>query len=334
MRKQMKIFFEGDLQIYKSNSEYNKDSARFNAVKLYTDWVINNPKLNNKETIYFSLGDFFERALPSPEEYELGMYYLSQGKWQEKYILGGNHCYSRIKDTYSIQPFSKLKDTTLIFKPEELDIEGISCLCLPYFYDNVYSDLKPMKEEYESLVGDYDIIATHIQDENNTMFGNNQSINISKLKGQRIQGHLHAIKDNKDGYVNSPLANTKAEILDKRYCFLYDIETKTIEKIEIPNFLNYSEVVYPEPITVNKEENSYTLYTIREVTDKQTVIDFYRQTNPNIYIKEIVKKKLQTMTEQYESQAQKSILDFFNEYSQENKLNQEVQSIITELLPI
>ena len=333
--KATKIFFEGDLQIYNPSSEYNKDSARFKATEAYIDWVLNNPKLNNEDIIYFSLGDFFELSHPLPSENELGLSYLTQGKWKHKYILSGNHCYNRLRNDFSISIFNKLLNTTLIKKPQELDIEGLSTLCLPYYYDNIYSDLKPMKVEYENMQGEYDIIISHIQDETQAFISNDpNSINISKLKGERIQGHLHAVKNNVSGYVNSPLANTKGEVLDKRYCFLYDIETKIIEKVEIPNFLNYSELSYPEKLTNEKIGEFFTLFTIKDYTDKQTAIDFYRKDNPNLYIKEMIKKKLQSVSDEYKSQSKKSIKDFFEDYSSENKISKELSNIILEKIAI
>jgi len=328
----MKIFFEGDLQIYKSFSEYQSESARFEATKLYIEWVLNNPKLNNKEVIYFSLGDFFENSLPSPEEYNLGLHYLSNGEWKEKYLLAGNHDYNRIKDSYSIDPFSKLPNTTLIKKPGVMTNFGdLRVLTLPYYYDHIFTDLKSMKEEYENMSGEYDLVVTHIQDESQE-FGDRGSIDISKLKGNRIQGHIHAVENNLSGYVNSPIPCTKGEVLDKRYCFLYDTETKWIEKIEIPNFLGYEEVIYPNEL---KEPTSpYTLYTIKDYVDKASTIDFYKSKNPDMYIKEMVRKKLQTLEDFKAEVHKKTTLDYWEDYSLENKVDEQVYNLVLNKLKL
>ena len=279
----MKIFIEGDLQI-KSNTE-----VEFKSRQDYIEWVLNNPNLNNEDTIYLSLGDFFDSANPNPIDYQLGLYYLQNLKCKQKIIIAGNHDYNRLKNSYSIDPLQEIDGVTLIKKPDKNLVFAsgdyqLKAIVLPYYYDYIYDDLKSMREEYESYEGDYDVVFGHIEDETQE-FGSSTGIDISKLKGTRIQGHIHI---GGKGYLESPVPNKTNEMLDHRYVYLLDIETKNIEKVEVPDLLRFETVRYPDlPKTTSSK---YLFLDILDSIDRTKTEELY--SHDNTFIRSIRGKQL------------------------------------------
>lgn len=322
----MKIVLEGDLQVSSGLNEYNSKSFHYEARKQYIEWFLNNPKLNNEESIFFSLGDLTESSLPSPRDTELLVYYYSNLKHHKKYILAGNHDFSRDKNTYSFAPLTKLSKVEAFYKPQDLTIGSSTIKVLPYFYDHIFPDMKSMKEEYESYEGVYDLILFHFEDETQD-FGNGGSINI-KLKGKRVGGHIHVGGQN---YITSPLPNKSNEVLPERHIYIYDTETKEIEKEIIPNFLDYKVVKFPEPIERRDEDTPFVAFEIRDYVNKEEALKLYReQWGEDFYVHKMVKQTLLESGDTERSDKVRSVLELWEDYKNNNKVDKKVSEIVYE----
>lgn len=319
------MIIEGDLQIRSDKSTYNDASVHYLARKNYIEWILSSD-LNIEENIFCSLGDFFELSHPTPRDMKLAIYYLSNLKCKRKIIIAGNHDYDRYRNSYSIDPLAEIPGVELIKKPIDLVIEGVSFKILPFFYDYIFSDLESMKKEYESLSGTYDFILTHVSDETQN-FGGTEGINLSNLKGERLQGHIHT---GGKGYVESPLPNKTSEVLKERNLRVLNLETKEVLKRKIPQFLEYITVVYPEKITKSFSESLINL-TITEAPDKTLALDHYKKEYPDAFIKEVRKKVLKEIPKEgISSKKVRPIKELWDSFSTENKVDKEVSTLVLE----
>ena len=177
------------------------------------------------------------------------------------------------------------------------------------------------------MEGTYDFIIFHFEDETQE-FGNEKTINLSKLKGKRIGGHIHVGGKN---YVPSPIPNKSNEVLPERYLYLLDTETKELEKILIPNFLDYQSVNLYEDI---KPSNAlYTVYEIRNYVNKEEAISYYRKKyGEDFFINKMVKQSLTESSEHKRSEKVRSTKELWEDYKKEKKVNKEVDKIVTSLL--
>uniref|UniRef100_UPI00405639D6 metallophosphoesterase n=1 Tax=Candidatus Electrothrix sp. TaxID=2170559 RepID=UPI00405639D6 len=324
----MKIIFEGDLQVSSSVNEYNSESFHYLARKAYIDWFLSQPELNNEDVLYWSLGDLTESSIPSPRDTQLLVYFFSQMKNKQKYIIAGNHDYNRGKGSYSFDPLTELEGVTAFTKPCEKDIDELSFKILPYYYDFVYPELKSMRENYESYKGEYDFIIFHFEDETQS-FGDNQGINLSKIKGKRIGGHIHVGGEN---YLMSPVPNKSNEILPERYLYLLDTETSEIEKILIPNFLDYGVVNYPNPIE-KKSDALYTAWEIRDYVNKQDALSLYKeQWGDNFFIHKMSRKGLVESSDTERSNKVRTIKELWSDYKSSNKIDSNVSKLVENAL--
>lgn len=329
------LLVEGDLQNRSDyNEEYNTESIHYLASCKYTRWVISNPKLNNEETGYFSLGDMSETSNPNPRDTSLMFNYLLNLKSPKKFILAGNHDYNRDKNTYSFDPLLELSDVEAFKKPTELELGNCKFKILPHFYDNIYQDLKSMKEEYEGYTGDYDFIFTHIADETQD-FGGGHGIDISKLKGTRLQGHIHT---GGKGYVTSPLPHKSSEVLDHRYLYKINLETKEVEEIEIPKFMTYESVKYPEPVDFSKLDCDLVNLEIRDYVNKEEAYNFYKEQfekeDKLFFVYKMIKKRFSENGEEDRVRSDKvrSIKEIYLDFKRDKKLNPNVANIMEQYI--
>lgn len=328
----MKIFFEGDLQTRSDyNPDYNKESVHYLSRKAYIEWVLSNPKLNAEDVVYFSLGDLTETSIPMPRDTDLLTYYFSKLRNKKKYILAGNHDFNRAKRSYSFQFLDNLEGVETILKPQELEIGGSSFMCLPYYYDNFYEDLKPMREEYEAMEGSYDFVVTHIQDHTQKFSEDDESIDTRKLKGERIQGHIHLPSP---GYPGSPVPNKSSEVAEARFVWLVDTETKEIEKIMIPTFLDYAVIDYPKEITIKPKEGTYVNFMINNYEgDRFSVLEKYRKEwGDNFFVYKMVRKSVQENSDHERMQKIETTKELWDRYVKTKRVKSDISKIVSGLL--
>jgi hypothetical protein len=312
------VYVAGDLQA-RSDTEFH-----YLARQRHLDWELDNPKINNENTIHFFLGDITEDSKPNSKELALLVRFYESLRCKEKWILGGNHDLNELKKTWSFDPLLELNGVKAFKKPEVVKVGMLSWLMLPYYKDSVFKDMKPMKEEYESYEGSYSFISHHFEDE--TMnFGTNNYIDISKIKGTRVGGHLHT---GPEGYLPSPVPNTKAEMLDERYGLLINVDTWEIEKIIYPKNLAYVSIDYEEDIPKNiLEEYPLIALTVNNVLDESKIREKYTNYE-NVHIRRLNTSSYMNKEEIKKEGKVRPLEEYWNIFKKERNVKPNVISLI------
>lgn len=315
-----KIYVTGDLQARSDHPFHYK------AREIHLDWERNNPLINNEETIYFSLGDITEDSKPHSKELALLVKHFEELKNPEKWILGGNHDLNEIKKSWSFDPLLELEGVKGFKRPEEVNIQGLSILMMPFYKKSVFKNFSPMKEYYEALEGKYDFVAFHFED--HTMdFGAGTSIDTRKIKGYRLGGHIHTGGEN---YLPSPVPNTKAELLPERYGLLIDIETKEVEKIVYPNNLTFVSIEEGQDIPPSAlDDFPVVALTVNNVLDETKVRETYTNYE-NVYIRRLNKPSTINKEEIKKEGKVRTLLEYWKTFKEHRGVSEEVSKIIEE----
>jgi len=253
------------------------DEPFFSAKKDYFQWVIQQD-FNNKDNIAIHVGDLFHSNHPTPREYDLAYWFLQKLRFSKVFILSGNgiHEYNRVKETYAIKPLDRIDNVEIIIKPQESKLGNLNILFLPWIPSRYYNDMT-MREWYEGLPEkEYDYIFGHFA--HKEFYGT--EIDISQLKGKKRMGHIHVPDDEYVG-VNTITRADEKGIHCRLNCI--DMFTGEEELIEIPKFLDYYEVEYPNKLPDNIEAR-YSIWTVTNAPSKEKAEQKYSY----IYIKNIV----------------------------------------------
>jgi len=240
----------------------NKEPYRKSKIELL-DWLLNNYK---DETIIF-LGDLFDVNYIHSDLVYYTMDVLKHFK--KVYLLTGNHDVLRYKRFGNIlMPFEHFSNITVITDVEEIEIEGMRCLFLPYKNDH-----KKMKE-YENLKGAYSKIFTHITPVE-VAFGD-EGIQLN-FEGEYIHGHTHIYpqksfidtNNQKHFIIGVPLPTRNGEEKQEHKIFKIELNKK-IEEIKVPEFMTIQTIKFGEEIT-----NKNDIYNIIDAPDKKSVYEKY-----------------------------------------------------------
>ena len=235
-------------------------------------------------------------------------------KIDKTYILNDNHANSKNKGS-SIIAFD-FEDVYSYLDFEEVDIEGIKCLMLPFNYDY---------RKYSELEGRYDFIFTHITPVE-CQFAN-EGLLFPKLKGTFIHGHTHLPMEFVDKYNNKhivlgvPLPTRHLEAFDHK---IIEIKNKEIHYINVPFYFKYETIEYG---TI--PENKNNIYNIINAPSKKLALEKYK----DYYIRNHGIKLLrnefnhETLKDEFESG---NILSKFNTFIVEKQLSEEVAKCCSE----
>jgi hypothetical protein len=151
------------------------DDQRLKVFSDFWDYFLKEIHQDGEDIIF--LGDIFDKSLMSGEVIDLFIEKLQQAKNSHKYILQGNHDYSK-QFRSIIKPLRWIDNVTIIDDIKEIELLGNKCLFLPYRYT--------AKEDYKDVDGKYDYIFLHITDPKDQF--SNEGIEI-KAKGKKVYGH-------------------------------------------------------------------------------------------------------------------------------------------------
>jgi|GEM_PF-1573196 len=291
----------------------------YKSKKLFINWFVEQD-YNNKDNVLLFLGDIFDKCPPDPITNELVIDFFNKLKFKEIIVLSGNHDYSGIIKQNALIILDKYNTVNVVYQAENKLIEGLDCLLLPFYYDNTYN-LPKMYDYYSNLPKDkfkreYDYIFTHIEDES-INFGNKKGIDLSYIKGKRVQGHIHK---NMIGYLNTPLVNRYDERNNKGY--ILEIEKDKKEKIyTVPQFLDYYDIEYPNDLIFDID---IPVFTISNVEDVDNVKNYYisKYKDKQLYFRNFVKNKQDIKDNENSYDIDNlSIETIFNEFIIEKQLN-------------
>lgn len=297
------------------------------------EWI-KDSQYNISENTLLLLGDLLETINSVPELLEIYIdYFLNKYLFKEIWIIQGNHdcaIYSSI-----LSAFRPIKKVKIITSVEKIKVDNTNMLFLPH-YKHEGTTLPKLRDYYSSLNFEetFDFCFTHVIDE--TLRG--AECNLSQLKvKQYLSGHSHFFNIDDGGhYLGAAILNSKAETGRKVYGALIDTVTATFSLVEIPKFLEYYEIHYPEPLY--PIETKYGLFTIFDSIIKEETLDFYKKDAEKKGIDFYSLKTIHKKTKEEElllSQRQekmKSDIEYFQDYVKTNNVNKNIVAIIEPII--
>ncbi len=331
-----------------SDLHFKKDEPFFSVQKEFMNWFVKQD-FNNENNVLIDLGDLFDNSTPNPSVYDFVISKRKEMKFKEDYILAGNHCYNRSRDSYAEEPLQNKNNTKIIYKPEVIEIEcensynttclkTLKCLFLPFLYDRIFFNMS-MKDYYESeeflkeFNDSYDFIFYHFQDSSMKFSADDDNgIDIDILEGEKLGGHIHKRQSN---YLGSPYPLRYDERGKDSFILLIDMETKKREYIQIPKFLDYEEIDYNvDKIPENKLwKFHYDLgiyeYRIYDIIDAPSE-DSAREKFKGLYIREVKlkKDKSEILEEENGTEEKKTIEVYFDNFCKKNNIEKRIREKI------
>lgn len=317
----------GDIHISDNPAKYKQATDFFK-------WFLESP-YNSEEYDKLFLGDLYDDPEPSNRcvGAVLGFIYSLLGK---KLIITGNH--DRKPETNALEVFTALKDVTLYDRDTEVDINGLKCLLLPHMDPEVLG-LPPLTDYYNEQVSKiyskntYDYVFHHLEDE--TKHFGDKFVDLSNIKGVIVAGHVHTADITEGGhYLGSVCKNSSAEKDDHKYIAYIDYSSKRISLEEIPSFLEYGALEYPN---LPSHFDGTTLYTVTKAPTKQDALVFYTKEFANhggtFYPLLIVSLRNEILYN--ENNNTKEIIsesDYLDKYATENKVSDSILNKCKELI--
>lgn len=310
-----KIIFIGDVHL-KSKQPYMDASFDFlNYIK----------ERYPNDTLVFT-GDLFDNTFP---HFEMLIDRLLKVliTFPKVYIVTGNHEIFDSRTTKKMGnpliPLNHISGIRVFTRREEIEIDGLKFLMLPYLYD-----VGKMKSEYESIRGSYDFVVSHVAYPG-TNFGAMDEIDLSNIDSQVfIYGHIHEPKEIKNHYIiGVPVSTRHGEQVWKKQIGIFDLDTDKFYLEPIPNFVEYETVNFGE-----YPKNKNSIISVRKSPSILSVLEFYEGYH--------IRRKGISLSEEVENVSynqQKDFLNFslmsnFQEFSSDFEIRAGVKNKIVELL--
>ena len=313
----------------------NKEPKKSNAIDTL-NWIFDNEELNNKNNSLLLLGDMCEVNSP----FELyGIFvdlFTNKSSFAKVWIVQGNHDCINMSSVLSL--FAPLKNVEVIQEWKIIDFYNTKILTLP-FYSHEGSTKKPMKDVYSHLYEneeikdvEFDYCMGHIEDETNH-FSSKNFCDLSQLKVKHfLHGHIHTCNLDKGGrYLGSACMNSSTEHGNTKYLAIIDGETKEYELKEIPKFMEYYTVEYPNKL--EKPKTRYAIFTVKNALDKNVTLEEYskqaKELGFEFYTNKILKQRV---TEVEIDNVEKSEKPNFETFAKSVGLSNEVFDICNEVI--
>lgn len=280
----MKVLLNlGDAHI-KYEPYYNYGISKF------IDWFDKSfPDKGREITEIFLTGDVLDKVAGVTSQEANAYPFMEVLKKKAKYIytILGNHDYGIKSLSYvSNKEFLESLGITVITENCEYTTKlGFNVLCLPWHPSYSYDTENNFIENH--LNKEYDCVVSHWETE--PLFTEN-FVNISKLKSKIFSiGHIHTFGSN---YVGSLLPNSSSEqksvgCLSVVRALYETNEVFNHADIPIPSFVDLREVKINSYLElsnlISKEELYYKIKYNRSSLDKNTIIDYCKEHNVNIY---------------------------------------------------
>lgn len=303
------------------------------------DWIFNSD-FNNPNNTLLMLGDLCE--INSPYElYEIFIdCFENRSRFAKILIIEGNHECANQSTVLSL--FRPLKNVEVITEWKAWKYYNCTLLFLP-FYNHEGTDKKPMVEEYSNLGGkiatfngegfsdEFDYGFGHIEDD--TEHFSKKFCDTSKLKVKTwMNGHIHTANIQNDGhYLGACTLNSSTESGRTPYIAKINGETKEYELIEVPKYLEYYIVEYPNKL--EKPKTKYAIFTVKNALDKNVALEEYskqaKEMGFEFYTNKVLKQRV---TEVEMNDVEKSEKPTFEKFSKSVGLSNEVFDICNEVI--
>jgi DNA repair exonuclease SbcCD nuclease subunit len=217
--------------------------------KKFTNWLDETfPDEMRENTEIFLAGDVFDKTtlLPDVAAMAVELSNLLFKKAKTVYVILGNHDYGLHK--YKIVNTKKFLQELHFTVIDDLSVIttnlGFKVLCLPWVYGATFKKIN----EFISTVEDqqFDAVLSHWELE--SMFGNNEFVDVSKINATSFMaGHIHSHSQNPK-YLGSILPNSVAEGKEfnnsvvKMLCKDFEKGKAKERQVAIPSFVSIKEV--------------------------------------------------------------------------------------------
>ena len=274
------------------------------AVLNFLDYCIE--KYSNE--IIIQLGDLFDSSNPHNSlEKEIVERLL---KFKEFHCISGNHDQS-YKSGNTLEQLNLHKNIYIYDKETVVDIEGYSCLILPYQKDMIH---------YNNIQKHFDFIFGHFMIKQEA-FGN-EYVDISALNYKKmILGHIHLKRQYGDIIIPGCPITTRN--LEQNNPILQIDKDFEITEIEVPEFLKIETINYGNgKKTLNKD----FIYNIVDAPSVKSVYEKFKE----YYIRhEGIQLKQDTVGSDVKFDFDSNnLMKYFKQFIDENKVNKEYSDII------
>ncbi len=324
-----KIAIIGDVHI-RRKSPYYESSVEV------LDWISNNEEINNAETLLIFLGDIFEYDENGGDLNKLVLAFLQSLKNKDKLILEGNH--DGDINYSALEALTVVPGVRIIDFYEVREIGGKTFLFLPH----IYTDSKgvTMEEFYSNLrlEEDIDYCCGHIMDESRSFGSKSKFCDLSNLNiKKRVFGHDHTFNMDQGGsYLGSIQPNSSTEKDKTPKIFVVDLEKDEDYTVDVPLFINYHSVSYPDPLPeINVK---YPVLNITESLDREESVKFYmdeaEKQGLNLTINRVFRKRVMNDKVEIEGDTKdlKTDRDYFEVFSKEKELSAGVADIVRRVI--
>jgi len=287
---------------------------------------------NNENNIFLSLGDFFESKIIYPDVISQAIDFLqNRCKFKEMLILSGNnnHEYNFHKKTWAIQSLENLERIKIVLKPEQIKIDNLSISLLPWMPDYFLNKKLKMKDYYLTEQKEDDYFFTHLNTEE-SYFNDFIDLKSKFLNTRLVSGHIHS----KNLGICIPQNYGERNFTGK--VMIIDTETKEESFIEIPRFIKFDTLEYPEikKVDLNKEN---IIFDIDNAPDKNTAIDFYTKEYGDYFqyrqinLKKSYNKNDKTISLQ-EQTSESAKMTMFEGFCSENEISENNKKRLREII--
>ena len=324
MNESHKLIVVGDIHLQDKEPKKSQGSD-------FLNWLFSQD-FNNPTNSLLMLGDLCEVGSPY-ELYAIYVDYLvNRSKFKTVYIMNGNH--DGFSQSTVLSLFAPLKNVEVITEWKILKFYNCNLIMLPHF-NHEGTDKISMVELYSNLyktvTEEFDYGFGHIEDQ--TQHFSKKYPDTSKLKvKQWMNGHVHtATIQNGGNYLGSATLNSSTESGNTKYLAIIDGETKEYELKEIPKFMEYYTVEYPNKLP--KIDTKYGIFTVKNVLDKQSALDEYskqaKELGFEFYTNKVLKQKV---VEVEIDDVEKSEKPTFDKFVKAVGLNDEIADICREVI--
>lgn len=312
------------------------EPKRSNAIDTL-NWIFEQDFNNENNSILF-LGDLCE-VNANFECFEVFVdFFVNKSKFEQIYLLTGNHDLGNLDNVLSL--FRPLNNVKVITDWEIVDFYNTKILALPY-YNHESTERKSMVEVYSHLYEneeikdtEFDYCCGHLEDETNHF--SKKYCDLSQLKVKHfLHGHIHNGNAWDGGhYLGSACVNSSSEKDNTKYLAIIDGTSKKYTLQEIPKFLEYYEVSFPNPLP--KIETKFGLFLIKDAFDKKTAIEQYEKEAKNLgfdfYCRKVLIKRTKSID--IDSDDLKSEKPTFESFAKSVGLSNEIFDICTETIKL
>ena len=324
-----KLVVAGDIHLCDKHPKYDNAIDTLN-------FIFNDKNLNNENNEILFLGDLVE-INSSFECFEVFVdFFVNKSKFSKIFLLQGNH--DAINQSTVLSLFKPLKNVEVIQEWKIIDFYNTKILALPFYNHEGVASKKSMVETYSHLYEneeikdvEFDYCCGHLEDETNHF--SKKFCDLSQLKVKHfLHGHIHTCNLQNGGrYLGSACMNSSTEHGNTKYLAIIDGETKEYELIEVPKYLEYYTVEYPNKL--EKPKTKYAIFTVKNVLDKNVALEEYskqaKEMGFEFYTNKVLKQRV---TEVEIDDVEKSEKPTFQRFAKSAGLSNEIFDICNEVI--